>query len=300
MSGHVFQGLLNALCLGRRRLFVMVRDFGSYCDEFGSEDDPRKKFMGIGGLLAWSDKWTELTAGWDDFMKKERVPYPFHMADFVHHTEDFSSPRWEDQTERMKILNPLLDIIAKAEVIPIGAVVNLKDYRGLSTEQKRKCKGPYYLAFQAVTSNIAFCAASIDLDIRKRRAKEDMEREANGVPLEGFDWCSPSSVSMVYAKRKKFTGPAESLWNAMKAVNACGYWMSSYTPGEPRDYPPLQASDIWAYTLGQIGERKEQKEEALTSFRVFYGLMKKAVYGHHGLTILDRRQILFNIGEYPD
>lgn len=279
----------------------MLRDFGSYCDEFGHPDDPNKKYMGIAGLLAWSDHWKTFTDEWEECLRVEHIPRPFHMSDFVHHSEKFSAMRWENQDERNRVLGLLLRIIERVDVIPIGAAVSLKDYNGLTPEQQSKCRSPYYLAFQAVTSNMGFAAASIDLSLGIKRAEEDMKREEVGLPITDLnEYLAPSSVSMVYAKLRGFTGPAEELWNTIKSLNMFGRWMSSYTRGEPIDYPPLQAADIWAYSLGHMGEQDSPKIEASTAFTMFAGLQLKAAHGHHGFTFLDRRQILMNIGEFPN
>lgn len=262
--------------------------------------------MGIAGLLGWSDNWRQLTEEWEECLRAEHIPKPFHMKDFVHHTEKFSGRRWEEQYERNRVLDLLLSIVKKAEVIPIGAVVVLKDYYGLTPEQQERCRhpsridrGPYYLAFQGVTANIAFTAGSINLNSGIERARADVEREKAGLPLEDYDYLSPASVSMVYAKLRKFAGPAEALWNAMKATNMIGRWMGSYTAADPADCPPLQAADIWAYSLGHIGERGN-KVEAQTALQVFIGLAMRAAHGHHWLTYLDRNQILINIGQFPN
>jgi hypothetical protein len=291
--------LPNAPGVGKDGFFVMVRDFGSYCDEFGSPKDPHKKFMGIAGLLGWSDNWRRFTEEWDECLCAECIPKPFHMTDFVHHTERFSAKRWENQDERTRVLDLLLSIIKRAEVIPIAAAVVLRDYYGLTHEQQQLCRDPYYLAFQAVTFNIAFAAASINLSLGIEHAKADVEREKASLPLEEYDYLSPASVSMVYAKLRKFTGPAEELWNTMKAVNMIGRWMGSYTPADPADCAPLQAADIWAYSLGHMRERGN-KIEAQTALQIFVRLAMKATHGHHWFTYLDRSQILINIGQFPN
>src|SRR6266581_2225647 len=174
----------------------MCKDFGSYCDEFGHPKDPEKKFMGIAGLLAWSDKWENLQRRWKEVCKDEKIPEPFHMTDFVHHSEKFRSERWGDENERVRILNLLLPIIQEAEVMPIGASVVLRDYNSLSDAQKKKLgNSPYYVAFQEVTLNIGFAVSLL--------AVTEASDPAN------------AKVSMVYAKLKGFTGPAEALWNGI-------------------------------------------------------------------------------------
>lgn len=278
----------------------MLRDFESYCDEFGHPRDPKKNYMGIAGLLGWSDNWKTLTREWEECLRIERIPKPFHMVDFVHHNEKFSDPRWEDQNERNRVLDLLLSIIRKAEAIPVGAVVVLKDYNELTPEQQSACRSPYYLAFQAVTSNMGFAAASIDLSMGIARAQADMEAEKKNLPItEETYYTSPAAISMIYAKLKGYTGPAEELWNAIKDSNMFGRWMSSYTPGDPIDYPPLQAADIWAYSLGRIIDPSlRNMPEVKAAIALFVDLAMKAEHGHHWFTFLDRRQILINIGQF--
>ena len=62
----------------------------------------------------------------------------------------------------MRILNLLLTIIGRTEAIPVAAAVSLQDYNELTPEQQRLCRDPYYLAFQAVTSNLGFAVGSKD------------------------------------------------------------------------------------------------------------------------------------------
>lgn len=298
MHAQLFRGLLRALRLGRNRLFIMPRDFGSYCDEFGSPKDPNKKYMGIAGLLGWSDNWTRFTDEWKECLRVEKIPQPFHMTDFVHHTEKFSGHRWENQAERSRNLDLLLGIIKRADLIPIGASVVLKDYYALTSAQQSACKSPYYLAFQAVTSNMGFAAASIDLSMKREKAEKAI---SDNLPMDEADYVSPATVSMVYAKLRKFTGLAEELWNGIKDANMFGHWMSSYTAAEPDDYPPLQAADIWAYSLGHMGEHQPPKKiEAETALNVFVEQAMKTAHGAHWFTFFDRKQILIRIGQFSD
>ena len=88
---------------------------------------------------------------------------------------------------------------------------------------------------------------------------------------------------MVYAKFRGFTGPARDLWDAIKRVNMFGHWMDFYTVGDPLEFPPLQAADIWAYSIGNLGEQRESaKPEAARALQVFVSLAMKA---RHGLLV---------------
>jgi hypothetical protein len=271
----------------------MTRTFESYCDEFGHAKDPNKKYMGIAGLLGWSDHWKRFAEEWEACLRNENIPRPFHMVDFIHHSEKFSDPRWEDQAERLRVLKVLLEVVERAEVIPVAAAVSLNDYNNLTPEQQGMCRDPYYLAFQTVTSNLGFAAGSKDLRMKGDRARADMEADKRGLPVEEWDYATPATVSMVYAKFRGFTGPAEELWNALKRANMFGGWMASYSTGEPVDCPPLQAADIWAYSIGNWGERRAAaKLEAANALKVFNALAMKAQHGHHWFAHLNREQIL--------
>ena len=276
----------------------MDHNFGSYCDEFGHADDPTKKFMGVAGLLAKQENWRVFSEDWDSFITAENIPKPFHMTDFLHHSERFNDPRWKDLNERKRILLHLLAIIDRANVVPIGASVVLRDFSGLTEDQKRLCRSPYFLAFQAVTSNMGFAAAIMDLDEKQAVALKAMEENRE---LEDNEFDSKlANISMVYAKLRGYTGPAEDLWKAIKQANMFGAWMSSYTAGEPKDYPALQAADIWAYSLGHHGEHGGPKyEEARLALSFFVDKAMKQAHGAHWFTLLDRDEILLRIGQLP-
>src|SRR6202044_3550657 len=163
----------------------------------------------IAGLLGWSDHWKRFAEEWETCLSNENIPKPFHMTDFIHHSEKFSDSRWEDQSERLRVLNILLEVIERAEAIPVAAAVSLKDYNGFTVEQQKMCRDPYYLAFQTVTSNLGFAVGSKDLGIKVERARADVEADKKGLPVEDWDYATPAKVSMVYAKFRGFTGPAE-------------------------------------------------------------------------------------------
>lgn len=263
----------------------MARGFASYCDEFGHPSDPHKHFMGISGLLAWSDEWIALSNEWRELQKAECVPNPFHMTDFVHHKERFSDYRWHSPDERKRVLRLFLNVIERANIIPVSAAVYLRDFNGLTEDQRKKLVSPYHVAFQEVTFNLGFAAAN--------RALQTAQQ------AEDF---FGNRIAMVYAKLKKFTGPAEKLWEAVKQHNATGQWMGSYTPGEPADYPPLQAADIFAYSLGHIQEKqKSAKEEAHIAFNVFlHATCLTQGLGHKFFTFFDRKELLLRLGELPE
>jgi hypothetical protein len=243
----------------------------SYCDEFGHADDPTKRVMGVAGLLAPSDAWSQFVPEWDSICDGEHVPKPFHMVDFVHQKEGFKIG-WESEEKRLRVLDRLLSAVENIHAMPIGAAVVLNDFRNLSESQKSRLKSPYFVAFQEVTYNMAFATALLG-------------------PQE--------KVSMVYAKLKKFTGPAEELWNAIKEANLVGHSMDSYTPAEPLQALPLQAADIWAYSLGHHFEHTPpKKKEAQFAYQQLVSMALSNVDGPKFFTYFDRAHLLAKLGEF--
>jgi hypothetical protein len=170
-----------------------------------------------------------------------------------------------------------LGALDQAHVIPVSAAVSLKDFNGLTEVQREKLESPYHVAFQEVTFNIAFATANKGLQTAKQ--------------VEDF---FGNRVAMTYAKLKKVTGPAEKLWEAIKAGNpAAGNWMSSYAVAEPFDTPPLQAIDIWAYSLGHMQEYHPPKRiEARIAFDFFvHSTFQNQNLGHKFFTFFDRKEM---------
>lgn len=273
----------------------MLRGLGSYCDEFGHPRDLDKKVMGIAGLLAWSDDWSRMANDWSELQKRESIPNPFHMVDFVHHTENFSDIRWESETERLRVLGLLLAVVKPAVVVPAAASVFLPDFYSLTKEQQKGLVSPYHVAFQEVTFSIAFATAN--------KALQSAE-----TALEFFG----NKVEMVYAKLKKFTGPARELWNVIKDAHAenspgaglpgVGHWMRSYTPGDPSDHLPLQVADIWAYSLGRMIQQRGRRARPIPEAQLAFDFFVKAThqsqhFGHKHYTHFDRNEMLIRLGE---
>src|SRR5438874_13337456 len=72
--------------------------------------------------------------------------------------------------------------------------------------------------------------------------------------------------------------------------------------GEPTDFPPLQAADIWAYTIGHMQEKqKTAKEEAQIAFRFFLNAtFRNQSLGNKYFTFFDRKEMMLRLGELPE
>lgn len=247
----------------------------TYADETGHFHDPNKSFVGLAGFLGQSIKWDRFDAEWRQVCAEEGVERPFHMADFAACTEQFKS--WKgDRVRRERLLGRLIETITNADAYPIGAIVSIEDFRSL-TEQQKLALGsdPYYVAFQAVTHQMAFAGALMT-------------------------W-PPEPISMVYARLKRYTSRAEEIWDAIKAYNIYGNWMSSFTPGDPTQYTPLEAADLWAYELGHHFEYIQPNARPWRwPLKEIVGYSMKKGGGHKFFELCDRRFMLGVLGELDD
>ena len=207
---------------------LMKSEITSYADETGHGDDPSQKHMGIAGLVAQSRAWEKFDSEWRQICSEEGVEMPFHMMDFAAFSKQFASLEWKEEAKRRRLLGRFLNAIEQSEAIPIGVIVSLDDFNSLSKPQRVRLGGPqanpYYRAFQTLTRYVEIAGAL-------------------SVP--------PSPVSMIFARLPGFVGRSGGLWDVIKKYNPhLRFWMGSFTTGEPKDYTPLQAADLWAYELG--------------------------------------------------
>jgi len=203
----------------------------TYADETGDAPDPAKHFVGLAGFVGWGNKWKAFDAVWRQICEEESIVLPFHMADFAACSAQFK-PWKGDEVRRQRALDRLVTAILDADVCPIGAIVSKDDFDSLNADQRERLGGnPYYVAFQEITHQMAFCGAlqSLRGDIRTGEI---------------------TPIPMFYAKKNKYTGKAIGCWEGIKEANLYGAWMGSFTPAEMIEQTPLQAADLWAYELG--------------------------------------------------
>jgi hypothetical protein len=195
----------------------------SYVDEAGHSKDPHRNYLCLAGLVAKRTAWEEFAIKWSAACAEESLTKPFHMMDFAAFKGEFKG--WTEE-RRKRLLAKLIATIRGAEAIPIGSVVSVKDYNQFDTRVQRRLKDPYFMAFQTLSYNIAVASAM-------------------AVP--------PGTVEMVYAlhpEHSKGQGNAGELWEGFRRHNPLiAPFMESYVCGEPSDFVPLQAGDLWAYEL---------------------------------------------------
>ena len=218
----------------------------SYADETGHSKDPNKEVVGIGALLASLEKWAIFDAEWKRVLREHNVAEPFHMKDFSAFKSQFASADWSEHNRR-RLLGELMSVIEAADVVPIGAVVFIKDFHSLSAAQQQQLVDPYFVAFQFVTYNLGMAAGLLNFP--------------------------PIPAKMIYARQSEYSGRARDLWRVFKAANPLvGMSMGSYEEGDPTHQSPLQAADLWAYELGR------HFQYVLPQRKPWRWAMKKLVY----------------------
>lgn len=230
----------------RSKLKFML-GLSAYFDESGHSDDPRCRFVGMGGLIAPASAWEEFDGKWAAILEEHCSGKPFHATDFAARVPPFDG--WGNE-KRKQFFGALIRTIKESGARPFGAVVSLdacETIRHGIPAFKQFIIDPYYLCFQDVTRAAAVSLIGYSIDhIDNWEEFEKNER-----------------VAMVYAYQKEFgatsspdgtlrknMGRAESLWHAIRDANPhFGRWMGSYASDSPDNLSFLQAADLFAYEL---------------------------------------------------
>lgn len=194
----------------------------AFFDESGHSADSRCDFVGIGGIVAPSDKWEIFEHKWKDLLDEYDLDY-FHTVDFAHSVKHFS--KWKDknkEAERREFLAKMFSVIEETGGKPFGSVVYMKPYRALEMFLQ-PAVNPYYLCFQDCVK-----AAAILCTFEPPEAK----------------------VEMVFEEQMEFAGFAEKFYQAMKNRKAEGYErMGTFEMASKKEVLPLQAADFIAYEM---------------------------------------------------
>jgi hypothetical protein len=252
-----------------------------YFDETGHADDPVLNFAGMAGFVAPLGRWLNFTDQWTDTLKNAGLSEPFHMKDFAHSTGQFKT--WKGREDNRRLLfGRLVEIIRETKATPIGAAVSLRAFENLTPVQQTEFRDPYYLCFQTCT---------------------------RGAAIEAVFESPSEKVSMVYAFNEEYgtanrQNGAEALWHVMKKYVTLdcdlGSRMGSYATGTPREVPPLQAADLFAYEL--CHEFENRIKRPTDSMRWGLRQILRMCQTSPRIILFDRKELLRRILEsgWPD
>jgi hypothetical protein len=192
----------------------------AYFDESG-EHDPQTghlKTLTLGGCLAPSDAWDQLTADWDQLLADLGVEM-FHMADFEADRGEFVGWREGRADDRKRLLDGLLDLIIRYVPSLTGFVVYPAEIAAPSRRNFKRAYG------KTIADTMTYFAREV------RRADSD--------PL-----------SFVFAKHKDY--PLTRILEDFGNVGEGDPKLRSCTVQEPMGIAALQAADIVAYELSRV------------------------------------------------
>jgi len=209
--------------------------FRAYLDESGIHDDAPVCL--VCGYFGHEFAWRKFNKNWERILAHEKLE-EFHA--WKYWSRDSKGERvneyrgWSDERAE-RFLDDLLDVITKAKIHPVGAVVVMEHWHPLDADEREYLTGglykggkfrprgapkkPYYLPFQSCILNAArYTSLGKKMHFR-------------------FDW------------NKHLKGHAQELYKKFKTIDNLSVRGSlgkiSFPRGE--DAPGLQAADLFAY-----------------------------------------------------
>lgn len=188
----------------------------AYWDESGHAEDPRCRFVGMGGLVASTEGWSAFEPQWRSVLHKYGLA-SFHMREYVALGVK-NKDEWPEE-RRKALMNELLQAIALAKPFVHGAVMDLSAWRALTTEERSYFRDPWFCCLQEC---VRLAAVHCHVD------NETMET--------------------VFSDQGEFRGKAAELWAVLKNSQWPGFaGLGGYAMEEMRRVLPLQAADLVAY-----------------------------------------------------
>lgn len=220
---------------GAHRAVLMLK---AYFDESGHSRDPKETVVAIGGCISTLERWTTFEDEWDELLHTFQVSW-FHATELQNFKGDFVG--WTEYRRR-QFLQSAMNIMDRAVVQYVGAVVPLSEYEALTVSQKAQCPDPYYLCFQDAVHSAG------------------IEAEEYG-PSELIETIFSENVEMggiikpVDRSVKQDEGLAYRCYRACKRELPIRERLGPITFDSPRNLLPLQAADLVAYELLQVGRK---------------------------------------------
>lgn len=201
----------------------------SYFDETGDYSDPRIRVIGMGGCIASESQWVAFEREWEDNLIRFGAD-DVHMKELwpLSESSQYKRNGW-DNKRRDRFLEICLSIMDKHVAAYIGAVLPVSEWDALHESQKALLSNdPYFACFQDC------------LYWTLTRAKEG-----------GID----EKVELFFDRKPKGSGRAGAYYDA-----CCEQWetedrLKSITFANRKDVLPLQAADLVAYELQQLGKQ---------------------------------------------
>lgn len=194
----------------------------TYMDETGHSKDEKQKFNGMAGLMTKEENWRIYEREWRKILKHFKIPY-IHMKEARKMFKGWPEAKVKD------LSRCVWEIIVGIEVLPIGSIIPMDEFRPLEAQLRDCFLDPYYIAMQ----DCMFFATSFLMEAGAFKSDID------------------ARVAMVFSDQAEFRCEAMRLFDAAKK-NWRGIKTDKIDPPAFRDMKvltPLQAADIVAYEI---------------------------------------------------
>ncbi len=204
------------------------------------------------------------------------------MSEFAHSTGQFARIK-DNEPERRLLFGKLLGAIKRTRSTPVGAIVSIDAFNTLTQSQKVSFVNPFYVAFQICTRYAALKADSNE--------RVDMVYSHNAEFGIANDTTSSESEH----------GTGKRLWSAMKNDPRYEKYLSRYSAASPKDFPELQAADLFAYELLHEFENRLARPNDTMRHGLREILSMQAIPVPR-IDLLDRKELLYVIksSDFPD
>jgi len=197
-----------------------------YGDESGTHDrlgvQPGSDVIAVAGYLGWNDDWKRIQTRWKNCLEKYRVS-EFHLARFLRNEEP--PYRTWNKEKREEFIDELIGIARRHTCGGFGGLVVLEDYNQiLPAHIKREHKHPYYFCFQML----------IDILLPE---------------LDTLHLPAGEQVAFIFDQNQQFANGATESFKIIKQIRDKDDRLGSITFGSRKQYIPLQAADLIAYTV---------------------------------------------------
>jgi hypothetical protein len=204
----------------------------AYMDETGHAQDLAQKFVGMAGLIAPADKWSQFESGWHRVLGDFNLPY-FHMIEFAHSVKIFV-PFKNDEPRRKELFGRLIEVIEAANPLPMGWILPLDVYRNLSPQEQNVFGEPYYRA-------LLYCLFLPAPLYVATQSYEEIEQER---------------IKLVFSEQIEFGPKALRYYETARSMYPIFQRVDPPTFCDMKKLVPLQAADIVAYELNREYERQ--------------------------------------------
>lgn len=215
-----------------------------YADETGHEGGPAPDVFGFAGFIAATEEWTAFVKRWEAACPPE--DYPFHMKTFC--------AKYKPE-QQLPIMVALVDAITQSRLVPIYAVTRLPAVSHPRSAAERR----------HIYSRLIYrFAIEMEVSVLEGVDPEDPScAPFPAVPTTRLVFAARQNADQV---RNEWLGGRGPLMAQLSSL-----YTRCVSIGSPKDIPPLQAADLFAWEVGHhfrvIQERRKEERKSFTRIK---------------------------------